>query len=96
MVVEQTPVKEGFARGGWRFSFGSPVSGTTGRKDPDGQATVFEEVSRLKGVSPFATIFLGNTVPYIDDLENGTSRQAPDGILRVVVPAWRAMNVDLI
>jgi hypothetical protein len=96
MIVEQTPVLTGLARGNWQISIGAPPIGTTNRLDPDGSVTPFEEISKLGGVSPFANVFIGNNLDYIDDLENGTSGQAPEGIVRVVVPAFRAMNADVI
>lgn len=95
MIVYQTPVKTGKARGGWQVNIGAPVSGNTGRLDKEGSETIMQELAKLKGASPFAAVHLGNTVEYIDDLEQGSSGQAPDGILRVVVPAFRAIYGDV-
>lgn len=94
LTVYQTPVKTGKARGGWQLGIGAAPTGDTGRLDPEGSRTIMEELAKLKGSSPFAAIHLGNTVDYINDLEEGSSAQAPDGILRVVVPAFRSMYGD--
>lgn len=96
MIVEQTPVKTGLARGNWQISIGARAQTSVNRRDPVGDMVVYEEMAKLRGASAFATIYLVNNLSYIEDLENGTSGQAPQGIVRVVMPAWRAMNRDAI
>lgn len=95
MIVRATPVKDGYARGGWSVSIGAPSS--TGPKPPDkdGAATILAGAMALRGGSPFQDVHLYNDVPYIKDLEEGTSTQAPDGIVRVVLPAFKSMYGDV-
>lgn len=95
MVVIQTPVKTGKARGGWQLGIGAPPVGDIDRLDKEGFITPFEELTKLKGVSPFKTVYLGNNTEYIGTLEGGSSAQAPDGIVRVVMPAFRSMYGDV-
>ena len=94
MLVEQTPVKTGLARGNWQIGVKVRPVGTIDRLDPDGDLGPLEELGKLRGASPFSDIFIGNNLDYIDELENGSSGQAPEGIMRVVLPAFRAMNGD--
>ena len=96
MVTDQTPKKTGLATGNWQISVGARNGSVLDRKDLGGGETVTEEITKLRGASAFATIHVFNNLHYISDLENGTSGQAPHGILRVVVPAFRAMNSDAI
>ena len=93
LIVYQTPYKTGLARGNWRITVGQRPSGAIDRKD-EGEGVIISEISSLKGSSVFANIFISNNLHYIEDLEEGSSGQAPSGILRVVVPAFRAMNQD--
>jgi hypothetical protein len=94
MIVNQTPVDTGEARGGWQVAIGEPLFTETGRLDKDGSETVLTGLAALRGASPFSRIYIGNAVPYIGDLDEGYSSQAPLGILKVVVPAFRNIYKD--
>jgi len=95
LIVLRTPVDRGEARGGWRVSVGGPVTESDGRLDPSGAATIAEGVGALKGVSPFATIFISNPVKHIVFLENGWSTQAPVGMVKVSLAAFKQIYKDV-
>lgn len=95
MIVRGTPVKDGYARGGWYVSVG-PSSGSAQRPpDKDGGNTILAGVMSLRGAGAFQDVFINNDVPYIRELEEGTSTQAPDGIVRVMLPAFKSMYGDV-
>lgn len=85
-VVMMTPVDTGRARGNWTVE-SSGSSSTPGIDSSGGQtiaagAGVIDRAT-AKGIPP--TITLANNLPYIEPLENGSSRQAPQGMVAVTM-----------
>lgn len=95
MLVGYTPVDRGEAKGSWRISAGAPSKLQPDRLDPDGSTTIKEELGLLRGLHPFAHIFITNTAPHFPALEKGWSGQAPAGVMRVIVPAFKAIFEDV-
>ena len=68
------PVKTGRAKAGWgRYSAGDLVS-------PNPDASAGDAIWEDKGME----ILQGTSVPYVEDLNSGSSRQAPAGFLDVL------------
>ena len=91
IVVLATPVRTGLARGNWIPSIGSPQRG---RKPPDksGRSTIAKAKTVFRGYRIGGNgIFITNNVPYILDLENGNSRQAPNGMTALAIQAAKAV-----
>lgn len=66
-------------RGNWRYGFGSTPTGYDDKIDPSGASTlsaVLNAVSAKTGVH-----WIANNLPYAERIENGWSRQAPQGIV---------------
>jgi len=91
-LVEKTPVDTGRSRGNWDVTTAgrSMAAADDSRMDKTGGnsksrgAQVIGEAT--KGNKMPKSIYITNNVDYIEDLENGNSkRQAPEGILNVVV-----------
>lgn len=87
-VVALTPVDTGKARNCWVLSIGSPVyvslpRNEGSRANPLPPATANQ--SDLAGLTVSDRIYIANGQPYIDLLENGSSSQAPAGMLRVAL-----------
>jgi CO dehydrogenase/acetyl-CoA synthase gamma subunit (corrinoid Fe-S protein) len=80
-LVMRTPVVTGHTRANWRASLNAPVSGEVSGIDPGGQATVSKMDGTIRKVKPFGVVWLANGVPWIQQLENGSSTQAPQGML---------------
>jgi hypothetical protein len=83
-VVMTTPVDTGRARGNWYPSIGAPSSEINeSATDKDGSASK----SRIDAVVSTAelgkTIWLSNNLDYITKLENGHSKQAPNGMVAI-------------
>jgi hypothetical protein len=85
-VVLRTAVDTGLARGSWSFSEGGPRRGYRGL-DPGGGGTVGRIAAGVNGarMGDGTEWWLTNTVPYIERLENGWSRQAPAGMVKITV-----------
>lgn len=88
-VIVATPVDEGTARRNWNSSVGFPDTSTTAetanRRGEPGGDEVMRAVSGIAALKPYGISYLTNALPYIEALENGSSRQAPAGMLTPMV-----------
>lgn len=86
-IVKLTPVDTGRARGNWNIA-AIPI---TSVEDFEGSPSGAASHATMKGMSILAKntvgkpIFITNNVPYIWVLENGSSQQAPHGMVRTAV-----------
>lgn len=85
-VIQKSPVDTGRFRANWNCSIGSPNLSTSEATDPSGgaassRATATVVSYTLNGQS----VFLTNSLPYAERLENGWSGQAPNGMVRLSV-----------
>lgn len=101
MIIFSTPVKDGYARGGWNVTTGAAPPPSNEPKesrpaDKDGSETLVKAVVGLRGVGAFRDVILYNDVPYIDDLERGSSTQAPEGMVRVNLAAFKMQYGDVL
>lgn len=91
-----TPVKTGWASAGWRVSLNSPTPGAVGKmgnvsvSKSQGEKSLDRFLS-MKDLSKISHIFIDNRVPYIIDLNNGTSQQAPEDFVDMAVQMGRAL-----
>jgi hypothetical protein len=81
-LVPATPVDTGLARGNWRPSIGVPVSRPTSLVDPTGAGAIARIESTARQYRTGETLYLVNRVPYIGQLNAGSSRQAPAGFVQ--------------
>lgn len=96
-VILDTPVDEGRARGGWQVSADAPVTNDTGRKDKSGRGPIAEVEAAAKASDGDTPLFLSNSVPYIVPLEEGSSKQAPQGMVRRNVARFgRIVKVEVV
>lgn len=95
MIIYGTPVKDGFARGGWQVTIGNAAVSDNRPPDKDGYATLISGVTALRGASAFKDVYIKNAVPYINELEDGYSGQAPEGMVRVSLSAFKSMYGDV-
>ena len=93
-IVRNTPVRTGLARGNWQVGT-SINSRRLGNLDPSGQATISTGLAAIaRAQIPFGNLFIFNNVDYIGDLENGSSAQAPNGMIaaaRADIAAFAAL-----
>jgi hypothetical protein len=80
--ILKSPVDTGRFKGNWRVGVNAKDTTYNEKQfDKNGSATIAEGLSRLTPVKFGDTVFINNTVPYSEALENGHSGQAPQGIL---------------
>ncbi len=92
-VVPATPVDTGQARANWQVNVANEVPDVPflkGHVDPDGQGTVAAGMAVIAGARiPGQTIFISNSAPYIEALDQGWSGQAPFGMTALAMQAGR-------
>lgn len=76
-AVRMSPVDTGFFRSSWNCS-ASAIEPATGR----GIMNANSVRSTVKAASEFEDIYVSNSVVYANEIENGSSKQAPTGILK--------------
>lgn len=81
VVTLATPVKTGRARANWRVGLDEPVKGTTEDTDTNGQATLQAAKNKINTAGNGDDIFISNSLPYIGQLNVGSSAQAPAGFV---------------
>lgn len=84
-LLPATPVDTGFARANWRPSINFPSDTPVSFLDPSGQATISRIISVAKRFRVGDTIFITNRIDYIDQLNRGSSPQAPPGFVEIAV-----------
>jgi len=89
-VVARTPVRSGRARANWQAGPGRPPEGVPDETDKDGRSTVARCRAAIARARPFETIWIVNNLPYIETLEQGSSRQAPRGMAASTLAALAA------
>ena len=76
-VTISTPVDTGRARWGWFLTINVPSNSTP----PEGKYSAPKINERMQAIKDSFTVsdtlYLTNNVPYVPDLNNGTSKQAP-------------------
>lgn len=85
-TVLKTPVDTGLARNSWFTGNGTiPAGGQGGAKasGADSINRISAEIGSLKIEGQ--TIYLINNLPYIQKLEYGSSKQAPQGMVRLSI-----------
>lgn len=82
-IVLRSPVDTGRFRGNNIVSVGTPVYAPVESLDKSGGATIQRGLSVMTGLEPYTQVFLQNSLPYAEALENGHSKQAPAGIYEV-------------
>lgn len=90
-VVHTTPHDTGQARANWQVAIRSarPINTPTEEQDYDGDATVAKGTAIIRGTKrqPGQVIFISNSLPYIQRLNEGWSQQAAAGFVERSVQA---------
>lgn len=82
-IIKVTPVKSGRARGNWHIDVENPDYEITNSTTP----SVPNYALDVRG---FPNVYISNGLPYMERLEDGLSRQAPNGITKVALAAVRS------
>jgi hypothetical protein len=77
-------------RGSWMLGVGSIPSGP-GSIDPVGEATVGRIIAAIPAQAAGRVFYLGNTAPYGQRIEDGWSRQAPQGLVALTAMEFNSI-----
>ena len=87
--IEDTPVDTGWARANWVPNIGQAFNGTAGSREAaeSGSVSLSEQQGGIANVTiryrlQSGPIYISNNVPYITQLNEGTSAQAPAGFVQ--------------
>jgi hypothetical protein len=87
ILIDMTPEDTGHAKSNWIPSVGTAdrsVHGSQEAVSTSSQTTGLGELKTLKLGQP---IFISNNVDYLEDLNDGSSRQAPAGFVEIAIQA---------
>lgn len=90
-ITVRNPVDTGYSRGNWNIAQGEPDKTIHGTKPKKGDNALKDIVGRpsdlgvMKEIDGRQPIFVTNAVGYVQYLEEGSSKQAPSGFIRISV-----------
>ena len=87
VVILETPVLTGHARANWQIGLVTPVTKEIDATDESGAATIARNNTLIRARAKRVDIILSNNVPYINELNEGSSSQAPAGFVQLAVLA---------
>ena len=93
-IVMRTPVKTGRAKLNWQVSINEPAEGTIdeGFSPNISDGEVIEKgLVALAMLPPFSIVWIANNLEYIEFLEDGSSKQAPEGMVALTVQELEQM-----
>ncbi|WP_353631075.1 HK97 gp10 family phage protein [Achromobacter xylosoxidans] len=88
-VILKSPVDTGRFRANWQFSAASIQRATTTALDRGGQVTMNRLVAEIQQTGAGGVTYLSNSLPYAVRLENGWSKQAPQGMVKLTVQEFQ-------
>lgn len=77
LIVKRTPVDTGLARGNWQVTIGAPSMQVLDRKDKTGTPTKAAGRAVVEGWLLGPSLFISNSLPYIEVLEFGLYPNPP-------------------
>jgi hypothetical protein len=92
-VVLMSPVDTGRFRANWQVTPGTPATTELDQVDKPGGRTIAAGSAEIAKAQAYSVTWITNNVPYAEELENGSSQQAPQGMLNVTynrLVAWLA------
>ena len=84
-VVERTPVDTGRARGNWQVETNVRPSGVLESEDVGGGSTIAAGAAVIADAQPGDDIWISNNLDYIGRLNDGSSKQAPAGMIETTL-----------
>lgn len=90
-VILRSPVDTGRFRANWMVAIADIPSGTLDLNDKRGRATISKVDATTSQLKAGDVITLVNNLPYGEQLEYGSSRQAPGGMVSLTVQEFKAV-----
>lgn len=90
-VIDMSPVDTGRFKNNWNLSASSIDRSTNNTGDSKGRAT-----SAILSYNIGETIYISNSLPYAQRLEDGYSQQAPIGMVKVTLTKYQSFIKDAV
>jgi hypothetical protein len=87
-VIFRTPVDTGRARANWQVGVGRYSPNTIQQEDKQGASTLGKGKSTIDATEAGDKIYLINNLPYIQALEDGHSKQSPQGMVALTLQEY--------
>jgi len=84
-VIQRTPVKTGRAKGNWQTDVNRMATSIVERDDKSGAKAIAETIVKTGKFKLGQYISMANNLPYINKLEDGSSKQMPSGMVKITV-----------
>lgn len=85
-VIYKSPVRSGRFRANWIIGYSSPDRTTSLNTDKSGTGTIGQIASEITGAKlDGKSIYLTNSLVYSLSLENGNSKQSPQGMVKITL-----------
>lgn len=88
-VILRTPVDTGRLRVNWQTDINKPASGTLTITDKSGVKAIQQASTEAIKAKLGDSIYMVNNLPYAEVIENGSSTQAPQGMVKVTVTEFK-------
>ncbi len=85
VLILETPVDTGRARANWQVGLAAPIRDDTEAVDPSGINTIAKNRAIILARRNRVDIIISNNLPYIGQLNQGSSAQAPAGFVEKAV-----------
>ena len=90
-IIKDTPVDTGRLRSNWQTNIGAPSNGTITAFDKNGTLAVGLLKTEVGFYKIGEKIFLTNNLPYASAIEDGHSKQRPNGMVKTNVARFQAV-----
>ena len=90
-IVMKTPVDTGRAKGNWQVTIGAATEQALLTTDADGSETIAAGLAVVAQIPPYSVVWISNNVTYIEFLEDGSSQQAPEGMVALTIAELQTM-----
>ncbi len=84
-IIERTPIDTGRAKGNWMSAYGSADTGTSETRTQNEALQGLRVKFTVAQVAQNTSLLITNSLPYIIELEQGKSKQAPAGMVRLSI-----------
>ena len=90
-IVKKTPVDTGRARASWTIAINEPDRTVAEAGEHKAYQSAPDEAAKAKAnagmaaLKPYEPVWISNNLPYIDALEHGHSKQAPEGMVALSI-----------
>lgn len=88
-VIMMSPVDTGRFKGNWQVAINEIPQGTLEIDDKTGTVAMSKADAAALQLEVGEAIYLVNNLPYARPLEYGSSKQAPQGMIRITVRRWK-------